>query len=103
VRERVLENNAPLWKVGKLSFLSSAILHIFNKPSAIFFFDAKDFHTSMEKFKSLLSNVQLLAATKAAEIGVDGIVVSNHGGRQLDYAPATISVLEEVIAFTICS
>ena len=57
----------------------------------------------MEKLKSLLSNVQLLAATKAAEIGVDGIIVSNHGGRQLDYAPATISVLEEVIAFTICS
>ncbi|WRX26435.1 FMN-dependent dehydrogenase - like 3 [Theobroma cacao] len=36
-------------------------------------------------------------AIKAVEVGVDGIVVSNHGGRQLDYSPATISVLEEVV------
>lgn len=37
-----------------------------------------------------------MAATRAVELGVDGIIVSNHGARQLDYAPATISVLEEV-------
>ncbi|PON93465.1 Alpha-hydroxy acid dehydrogenase, FMN-dependent [Trema orientale] len=36
-------------------------------------------------------------ARKAVEAGVAGIIVSNHGGRQLDYAPATISVLEEVV------
>ncbi|KAK6284285.1 hypothetical protein POUND7_003237 [Theobroma cacao] len=36
-------------------------------------------------------------AIKAVGVGVDGIVVSNHGGRQLDYSPATISVLEEVV------
>ncbi|KAF3606803.1 hypothetical protein DY000_02050669 [Brassica cretica] len=36
-------------------------------------------------------------ALKAVEAGVDGIVVSNHGARQLDYSPATITVLEEVV------
>ncbi|EEF33207.1 (S)-2-hydroxy-acid oxidase, putative [Ricinus communis] len=36
-------------------------------------------------------------AVKAMEIGVAGIIVSNHGARQLDYTPATISVLEEVV------
>ncbi|KAM3682867.1 hypothetical protein ACB098_12G104100 [Castanea mollissima] len=36
-------------------------------------------------------------AIKAVKVGVAGIVVSNHGGRQLDYAPATITVLEEVV------
>ncbi|KAJ4755329.1 Peroxisomal (S)-2-hydroxy-acid oxidase [Rhynchospora pubera] len=36
-------------------------------------------------------------AIKAVEMGVSGIVVSNHGARQLDYSPATISVLEEVV------
>lgn len=36
-------------------------------------------------------------AAKAVEVGVAGIIVSNHGGRQLDYAPSTISVLEEVV------
>ncbi|KAJ4886726.1 Peroxisomal (S)-2-hydroxy-acid oxidase GLO4 [Raphanus sativus] len=36
-------------------------------------------------------------ALKAVEAGVDGIVVSNHGARQLDYSPATITVLEEIV------
>uniref|UniRef100_M1C3K9 (S)-2-hydroxy-acid oxidase n=1 Tax=Solanum tuberosum TaxID=4113 RepID=M1C3K9_SOLTU len=36
-------------------------------------------------------------AIKAIEAGVAGIIVSNHGARQLDYAPTTISVLEEVV------
>ncbi|XP_020273188.1 peroxisomal (S)-2-hydroxy-acid oxidase GLO4-like [Asparagus officinalis] len=36
-------------------------------------------------------------ARKAVEAGVSGIIVSNHGGRQLDYSPAPISVLEEVV------
>ncbi|KAL6996224.1 hydroxyacylglutathione hydrolase glo4 [Sarracenia purpurea var. burkii] len=36
-------------------------------------------------------------AIKAVEVGVAGIVVSNHGARQLDYSPATITVLEEVV------
>lgn len=39
------------------------------------------------------------AAIKAIEAGFAGIIVSNHGARQLDYAPATISVLEEVIPY----
>ena len=33
----------------------------------------------------------------AADHGVDGIVVSNHGGRQLDGVAATLDVLEEVV------
>ena len=36
-------------------------------------------------------------ARRAADHGVDGIVVSNHGGRQLDTAPATIDVLGAVV------
>ncbi len=37
-------------------------------------------------------------AIKAAELGVDGIVVSNHGGRQLDHAPSPLEVLPEIVA-----
>ncbi|KAG6491367.1 hypothetical protein ZIOFF_052707 [Zingiber officinale] len=33
----------------------------------------------------------------AVQAGVAGIVVSNHGARQLDYVPATITCLEEVV------
>ena len=36
-------------------------------------------------------------AISAVRAGADAIVVSNHGGRQLDGAPATISVLEEIV------
>jgi L-lactate dehydrogenase (cytochrome) len=36
-------------------------------------------------------------AKRAAEEGVDGIVVSNHGGRQLDGASGSISVLPHIV------
>jgi L-lactate dehydrogenase (cytochrome) len=36
-------------------------------------------------------------AEMAAKTGADAIIVSNHGGRQLDGAPSTISVLEEIV------
>jgi L-lactate dehydrogenase (cytochrome) len=35
-------------------------------------------------------------AHKAVSVGADAIVVSNHGGRQLDGAPASIAVLPEI-------
>ena len=36
------------------------------------------------------------AALQAIDLGLDGIVVSNHGGRRLDGMPATIDVLRDV-------
>ncbi|WP_108398017.1 alpha-hydroxy acid oxidase [Devosia submarina] len=36
-------------------------------------------------------------AIAAVDNGADGVVVSNHGGRQLDGAPSTIRVLPEII------
>jgi len=35
-------------------------------------------------------------ALRAVEHGVDGIVISNHGGRQLDTSPATVGVLPAI-------
>ncbi|KAK1279600.1 Peroxisomal (S)-2-hydroxy-acid oxidase GLO4 [Acorus gramineus] len=53
---------------------------------------------SMTKLPILLKGVLTAEdAQKAVEVGVDAIIVSNHGARQLDYAPASISVLEEVV------
>jgi isopentenyl diphosphate isomerase/L-lactate dehydrogenase-like FMN-dependent dehydrogenase len=34
---------------------------------------------------------------RAADAGFDAVIVSNHGGRQLDGAPATIEVLPEIV------
>ena len=36
-------------------------------------------------------------AIRAADAGLDGVIVSNHGGRQLDHLPATIDVLPEIV------
>ena len=36
-------------------------------------------------------------ALRCIELGCDGIVVSNHGGRALDYGPSTLEVLVEVV------
>lgn len=45
--------------------------------------------------KGVLSSAD---AVQAVHSGFDAIVVSNHGGRQLDHTPATISVLPEIVA-----
>ncbi len=36
-------------------------------------------------------------ARRAADAGVDGVVVSNHGGRQLDSVPSTVRALSDVV------
>ena len=55
-------------------------------------------------FRSLWSGPLLLKgvltaadARRAADHGVDGLVVSNHGGRQLEGAPATVEALPEIV------
>ena len=37
-------------------------------------------------------------ATLCVEQGVDAIIVSNHGGRSMDYGPSTLEVLPEIVA-----
>ena len=50
------------------------------------------------EMKLLLKGVQSASdALKAVEYGLDGIICSNHGGRQLEYARSGIEVLEEVV------
>lgn len=36
-------------------------------------------------------------ARRAVDLGIDGVIVSNHGGRQFDAAPATIQLLPEIV------
>ena len=43
----------------------------------------------------------ILTAEDAAlcvEHGMNGIIVSNHGGRSMDYGPSTLEVLPEIVA-----
>jgi (S)-mandelate dehydrogenase len=41
-------------------------------------------------------------AEQAVALGADGIIVSNHGGRHFDGAPATIDVLPAIVAAVAC-
>ncbi|OGU23799.1 MAG: alpha-hydroxy-acid oxidizing enzyme [Gemmatimonadetes bacterium RIFCSPLOWO2_12_FULL_68_9] len=54
---------------------------------------------SITRLPVLLKGILAAAdARRAVEHGVAGIVVSNHGGRQLDGVPATIDALPEIAA-----
>jgi len=59
----------------------------------------------LERYRSLFPRALVVKgilnpadAVRAAEIGVDGIIVSNHGGRQLDQAPASLEALPAIKA-----
>ena len=60
----------------------------------------------MEQWKSIsggkpfcLKGIQSVAdAKQAVQLGVDGIVVSNHAGRQVDGAIASLDALEKIVA-----
>lgn len=48
--------------------------------------------------KFMLKGIQSVEDAKlAAELGVSGIILSNHGGRQLDGAPSGMDILPEVV------
>jgi isopentenyl diphosphate isomerase/L-lactate dehydrogenase-like FMN-dependent dehydrogenase len=60
--------------------------------------------TSLEWLRSITSLPNLLKgimtaedAHLAVEHGLDGIIVSNHGGRQLDWSQATLDALPEIV------
>ena len=54
---------------------------------------------SITKMPIILKGVQRVEdVLKAIEAGVQGVVLSNHGGRQLDFAPSAVEVLAETMA-----
>lgn len=61
-------------------------------------FDDLDVIRAMWPGKLVVKGVQTVAdARKLTDLGVDGIILSNHGGRQLDRAPIPFHLLPEVV------
>jgi L-lactate dehydrogenase (cytochrome) len=94
-RRRTFGNLTGLGRPSDLSTLSAWILSQFDPAM-----NWKD----IEAFRALWPGKLILKgvldaedARIAAQTGADAIVVSNHGGRQLDSAPSSISVLPEVV------
>ncbi|MEE1621328.1 alpha-hydroxy acid oxidase [Zafaria sp. Z1313] len=62
-------------------------------------YDDLDWLRGTWKGKLVVKGIQTVEdARKVIEHGADGVVVSNHGGRQLDRAPVTLHLLPEVSA-----
>ena len=62
--------------------------------------DWDDFAWMRETWKRPLYIKGVLSAddaAKAVDLGADGVVVSNHGGRQLDCAPASLDALPAIV------
>jgi len=59
--------------------------------------DIADFRTRWQGPLLLKGVVSTRDVARALDLGVDGFIVSNHGGRQLDYAPSSIEVLPEIV------
>ncbi|HKV54094.1 MAG TPA: alpha-hydroxy acid oxidase [Candidatus Binataceae bacterium] len=62
-------------------------------PSTVIWKDLEDFRRLWPRTLVVKGILHPDDARQAAELGVDGIVVSNHGGRQLDRAPASLEML----------
>lgn len=70
-----------------------------NVPDRMFY--TWDALQQLQEFASvplLIKGVMTAAdARTCVDRGFDGIVVSNHGGRSMDYVPSTLEVLEEIV------
>ena len=87
------EYAAPGGAGGSGTLRSHAIAHL----DASLTWDAIRWLKSMTRMPLLLKGIMDPAdARRAVDLGVDGVIVSNHGGRQLDGAAATIAALPAV-------
>jgi len=89
--QNFVDASAGLESIGSLAALMTA-----NMDASVNWTDVDSLRDGW-RGKTVLKGVLSAAdAVQAARSGFDAIVVSNHGGRQLDHAPATMSVLPEI-------
>jgi (S)-mandelate dehydrogenase len=62
-------------------------------PTSLTWKDIENFRKLWPRPLVLKGVMRVDDATRAAELGVDGLIVSNHGARQLDRAPPALDVL----------
>ena len=68
-----------------------------NSPGSKTVADLRDLKAHTAKPFVVKGILSAKAACQAVEAGADGIIVSNHGGRVLPYAPSTAEVLPEIV------
>ncbi|PIO58372.1 dehydrogenase, FMN-dependent [Teladorsagia circumcincta] len=84
----------PATKVGSSGFME----YVSNEIDPSINWDTIDWLLKSTKLPVIIKGVMRGDdAEEGVRRGVHGIIVSNHGGRQMDSAPATIEVLSEVV------
>ena len=78
--------------------MTVARLVVKQTPATVTWRNLEEFRRLWPRHLVVKGLMQVEDAVRAAEIGVDGIVVSNHGARQLDQAPAPLEVLPAICA-----
>jgi len=91
--QNFVDAKSGLESVGSLAALMTA-----NMDASVTWDDVSALRTEWPGKLALKGVLSPADAAQAVRSGFDAIVVSNHGGRQLDHAPATISVLPEIVA-----
>jgi 4-hydroxymandelate oxidase len=100
-REMLYRNLKGLGIKGLTPRLDDAQLHEISRRelTVALTWDYLDWLKSVTKLPVLLKGILATDdARRAVNSGMAGIVVSNHGGRQLDGAPASIDVLRDIVA-----
>lgn len=99
-REYLLKHLKDLGFEGQLEQMTDKQLIEFNSNAwdLSFSWEIFDWLRSLTKLPLLIKGVlRREDAQKAVSIGLDGIIVSNHGGRRLDGMPASIDMLPQVV------
>jgi isopentenyl diphosphate isomerase/L-lactate dehydrogenase-like FMN-dependent dehydrogenase len=102
-KEEVFQKIKTVEKIGAMAVAmdidSAGLIHLAKSGKPVFSKTVEDLAeiVSFTKLPFIPKGIMTArGAEKAAEAGVYGIVVSNHGGRVLDYTPATCEVLPEI-------
>src|SRR6266478_3223442 len=78
--------------------MTVARLVVKQTPATVTWQNLEEFRRLWPRHLVVKGLMQVEDAVRAAEIGVDGIIVSNHGARQLDQAPASLEALPAIKA-----
>lgn len=91
IRPENVVHAVPAIGSGMIEFLNSQLDHALTWDDTAWMIDAWGGEFAVKGITTVAD------AKRCVDIGASGVWISNHGGRQLDTAPATIDVLEPIV------
>jgi L-lactate dehydrogenase (cytochrome) len=91
LRPEIVHDAMPAIDGGIIEFLNRQLDHSLTWQDIVWMIDAWDGEFAIKGVSTVAD------ARRCVDIGATGVWISNHGGRQLDTAPATIDVLEPIV------